>query len=105
MIIRVPQIPHITDSEENLTAISRFVTELEPRPSVNLLPYHNYGESLYKMLNMEYQLTGLAAPSEAHMKRCAEIFKHDGLNCSVSEPPPFRVNIHISVNLIIFLIR
>jgi pyruvate formate lyase activating enzyme len=84
MIIRVPLIPNINDSEENLTEVARFVMDLESRPSVNLLPYHNYGENKYKMLNMDYQLTGLAAPDEAHMRRCAEVIKQYGLNCSVS---------------------
>lgn len=84
MIIRVPLIPSINDSEENLTQTARFAAGLESRPSVNLLPYHNYGENKYKMLNMAYQLGGLAAPSEVHMMKCAEIFKQYGLDCSVS---------------------
>jgi len=82
MVIRIPLIPGINDSVEDLTETARFVAGLEPQPSVNLLPYHNYGENKYKMLNMEYQLTGLKAPDEEHLERCAEFFRQNGLICT-----------------------
>jgi hypothetical protein len=31
---------------------------------------------------MEYQLTGLKAPDEEHLERCAEFFRQNGLICT-----------------------
>ena len=51
-IFRVPLIPDITDTEENLKAISELVGD----SPVELLPYNNLAGAKYEMLDMEYSL-------------------------------------------------
>ena len=51
-IFRVPLIPDITDTEENLKAISELVGD----SLVELLPYNNLAGAKYEMLDMEYSL-------------------------------------------------
>lgn len=53
-IFRVPMIPDITDTKENLTAISK-MTEGFP---VEYLPYNSLAGAKYEMLGMEYKLKG-----------------------------------------------
>lgn len=51
-IFRVPMIPNITDTRENLEAISKIVKGY----NVEYLPYNQMAGSKYKMLGMEYTL-------------------------------------------------
>ncbi len=52
-VFRVPLIPGITDTEENLKAISLIVGDCP----VELLPYNNMAGAKYDMLSMEYMLS------------------------------------------------
>ncbi len=74
VIVRVPVIPGITDSEDNIDGIARFVAAL-PRPyPVDLLPYHRAGIDKYARLGMPYRLADTPIPSHARMEEIAEIF-------------------------------
>jgi pyruvate formate lyase activating enzyme len=53
MRIRVPVVPGMNDSEENITATARFVAEeLDPSIPVHLIPYHRLGSAKYDLLGM-----------------------------------------------------
>lgn len=84
MYIRIPLIPGINDSETNISDTARFVSMLDSRPQVYLLPYHNYGESKYEALGMSYKLNGILRPDNELLHRCQEIFNRFGLHCSIS---------------------
>jgi pyruvate formate lyase activating enzyme len=51
--IRVPLIPGIIDTEENLQQIITFLLTLDAGLPVNLLPYNQIGESKYERLGRE----------------------------------------------------
>ena len=53
--VRTPLIPHITDSEKNLSQIKALVGDMRHE----LLPYNPIGEAKYKMLNMPYPMNEL----------------------------------------------
>lgn len=53
-VFRVPLIPGITDTEENLQAISRIVGSCR----TELLPYNPMAGAKYPMVGMEYSLSG-----------------------------------------------
>lgn len=61
MIVRMPLIPGYNDDDEAVAAGARFVAGLENAPELNLLPYHNLGESKYEMIGEDYPLPGLAS--------------------------------------------
>ena len=49
--VRVPVVPGLNDSEENLEATARFVLDdLSPSVPVHLIPYHEFGVSKYELL-------------------------------------------------------
>ncbi len=83
MIIRVPLIPTITDTEENIREIARFVKELDSGLTVNVLPYHRFGVNKYKMLDREYSLSELKPVSDERLKEIVDYFEAQGLTCEV----------------------
>lgn len=56
VIVRLPLVPGYNDDEENLIASARFADGLAGKPELNLLPYHNLGESKYEMIGADYPL-------------------------------------------------
>lgn len=59
VIVRMPLVPGYNDDDEAVAAGARFVAELDGAPELNLLPYHNLGESKYEMIGAAYTLPGL----------------------------------------------
>ena len=84
LIIRIPIIPEINDSADNLREIAEFVRSLPGIiPEVNLLPYHRYGIAKYSWLGKEYELNEAAVPSDERMQSKSPIFTDRGLVCTV----------------------
>ena len=54
-MIRVPLIPGVTDTDENLASISRTVRGLPGLLRVELLPYNRAAGSKYKYAGMEFK--------------------------------------------------
>ena len=83
--IRTPVIPGFNDSEENIIAVAEFIKELPHVENYELLPYHNLGESKYKALGREYELSGVEPPAEEHLitlvKIANRILKPYGKHC------------------------
>lgn len=83
MIIRIPLVPTLTDTEENIRAIAQFVKELDPKLTIHLLPYHRFGVSKYSMLDREYEVNELETQSQEHLDKLVEYFETCGLTCEV----------------------
>ena len=49
IVIRIPIVPEITDTNENLFAIRGFISHLNNVIEVNLLAYHRAGEGKYEV--------------------------------------------------------
>jgi pyruvate formate lyase activating enzyme len=84
MIVRIPLIPGLTDTDENIRAITRFVAELGDGVSaVNVLPYHRFGMSKYEMLGKEYALGELKPPSEESAEAVVAALESLHLECEI----------------------
>lgn len=78
--IRVPVIPKLNASEENLHATARFCTELgDAVKLVQLLPYHAMGRSKYTRLGWPYKIKNVDPPDDETMQRVLELFQSYGL--------------------------
>ncbi len=75
MWIRHVLVPSITDSDETLTNISKFIKSLKTVEKVEILPYHTLGISKWERLGIPYSLEGIRSPSEDEIKRAEEYFK------------------------------
>ena len=54
-VIRVPLVPGVTDTNENLTAIARTIKDLPGLLRVDLLPYNRAAGGKYRAAGMEFK--------------------------------------------------
>ncbi len=76
--IRIPLIPDITDTMENLQAICDFLLNKTGLREVELLPYNSMGKSKYERLQMEFRLQKHTIQSETEMEANRERFRQKG---------------------------
>lgn len=74
IVIRIPVIPGINDSEENIRATAACAAE-HGAASIELLPYHNLGEVKYGQLGREYALSEVKKPDHDHMEALAQTMR------------------------------
>jgi pyruvate formate lyase activating enzyme len=83
MVVRIPVIPGLTDSNENINSIAKFVSsELDGVNVVELMPYHRLGRGKYTDIGMTYELGDLEPPSEDHINNLKKIILSYGLSIS-----------------------
>lgn len=83
VVFRVPLVPGINDSDDNIRKTGAFVKDLAEynnNISIELLPYHNFGKDKYKWLNVEYKLEDTMAPLSENVSRYNEMLLGMGLN-------------------------
>lgn len=83
MVIRIPLIPAVTDTPENIAAIADFVTELDSSLAIHLLPYHRYGIGKYEMLDRTYQLGEVRTQADEEVAEIVAYVESRGLSCEV----------------------
>ena len=71
--VRIPVIPSVNDSEEQMKMIRCYLEEHGYPDKVELLPYHSLGEHKYASLGRECRSFDL--PNGEKMDRLKEIFK------------------------------
>lgn len=77
--IRIPLIPGVNDTEENLRKTAAFIAECGKAP-VELLPYHKTAGAKYEMVGQSYQPR--FDPEQA-VQTHLDLFTSYGLECSV----------------------
>ena len=77
--IRIPLIPGVSDTEENLSRTAAFIASCGKAP-VELLPYHKTAGAKYEMVGSVYQ--PLFDPEQA-VQTHMDLFTSCGLECSV----------------------
>lgn len=83
VIIRIPLVPGITDTKENIDDILHLLSEMHNLKEVNLLPYHAMAESKYIRLNMPYKLSGVREADDRKNKEIKELFTGAGFNVRI----------------------
>lgn len=54
-VVRVPLVPGVTDTDENLSAIARHLSALPRRPRVELLPYNRAAGAKYAACGLDWR--------------------------------------------------
>jgi len=71
LICRVPVVPGVNDTPEDIGAIAAFVATLAQRNTapvqLELLPFHRLAADKYRSLGLEYRAAALNAPPQAQM--------------------------------------
>jgi pyruvate formate lyase activating enzyme len=84
MLARIPLIPGLNDSPENLRNTARFISEeLCTAVPVHILPYHGLGKAKWERLDRQSETTSIPIPEEQHAADCLKIFKSFGLSAVV----------------------
>jgi pyruvate formate lyase activating enzyme len=74
IIIRIPIVPEITDTNENLFAIRGFISYLNNIIEVNLLPYHRAGEGKYIKYGRENKMGDTISPERKNLENIRDFF-------------------------------
>jgi pyruvate formate lyase activating enzyme len=79
MVVRIPIVPGLTDSPDNVESIADFVRERMPGvATIELMPYHRLGRGKYADIGLPYYLDQLAPPTEGQMRPLREILTGRG---------------------------
>jgi pyruvate formate lyase activating enzyme len=81
IIVRIPIVPELTDTNENLFAIRGFLSYLNNVIEVNLLPYHRAGEGKYLKYGRENKMNNIESPAVTSIENIKQFFSE--LNCKV----------------------
>lgn len=82
VIVRVPLIPGITDTEENLSAIGEFVQSLGVT-RVDLLPFHKMAADKHARLGYDYHLPPMETQSPEDLELKRRLVAREGLQVSI----------------------
>lgn len=75
MILRIPVVPGVNDSDFALEDMARFAGGLCRVKRVELLAYHRLGTDTYRNLDKEYLLPDIEPPGQEYMLAKANLFK------------------------------
>jgi pyruvate formate lyase activating enzyme len=88
VIIRVPVVPGINDSQENIREIGRFIKTLPNINEIELLPYHAAGVGKYQRLGMEFTLPEIPSISDANLDRITVELQRYGITVRMGHELP-----------------
>lgn len=84
IVIRIPLMKDVNDTEENMRSTAEFINNHLSVERVELLPYHKFGKDKYASLNKPF-LDDLQRPSDERISQIIEIFENIGVSI-VSRP-------------------
>lgn len=73
MWIRQVLVPGITDNENDLLELKKFINSLDTVERVEILPYHDMGKFKWKQLGIKYQLDGVPIATSEDVKKAKSI--------------------------------
>ena len=71
--IRQVIIPGVTDRDEDLLELKKFINSLKAVKNVELLPYHNLGKHKWEQLGFEYNLKDIRPATSEDIQRAKKI--------------------------------
>ncbi|MGJ6969753.1 pyruvate formate-lyase-activating protein [Streptosporangium sp. G11] len=77
--IRFVLVPGVTDAQDNVDGVARFVAGLDNVEHVDVLPYHRMAAEKYQRLGLAFPLAGVLPPGQALLERVHAQFRAHGL--------------------------
>ncbi len=81
--VRIPIIPKITDTEENISAIAQYLKTLPRLKRIDILPFHHTADKKYLRLGMVNPMEGTLPPTQAHMVKIKAGFESSGFDVKI----------------------
>ncbi|MDH5439498.1 MAG: glycyl-radical enzyme activating protein [Candidatus Bathyarchaeota archaeon] len=83
LIIRVPVVPKVNDTAEEIREIAQFVRTFPNLEYLELLPFHRFGESKYHALGADYPASCLRIPARDKMTKLVVAVRKVGIKVRV----------------------
>ena len=83
LIVRIPLIPGLNDSNDELISLCRILKEMNASIKTNLLPYHKFGTGKYRMLDRQYTLSDLTAQTHDEIQRAKAVFDKSNIDAEI----------------------
>jgi pyruvate formate lyase activating enzyme len=84
LIVRVPLIPGVNDSDEELKNIAGLASRILELPGkMDLLPYHKFGMGKYLMLDRKYGLEDINTQPDAYVRKLKQLIESLGFDCEI----------------------
>jgi pyruvate formate lyase activating enzyme len=80
IIVRIPVVPGVNDTEQSLHELAEVVSSMPQIERLELLPYHQAGVEKYNRLNRPYHLLNTISPTSERMDHIAQIFRSAGIS-------------------------
>ena len=80
---RMPLIPGVNDSADNLRKLADFLTSVD-HPSIELMPYHQFGRGKYVATGRTYTMGDAPAATPDDVEGACRILSDEGIECGVS---------------------
>lgn len=78
IVIRIPVIGGVNNSEENIAASAAYVHDVLPAARMELLPYHSLGRIKYEAIGMPFTQDGFYTPDKEEMKKLRAVAAAQG---------------------------
>jgi pyruvate formate lyase activating enzyme len=79
IVIRIPVIGGVNNSEENIAASATYVHEVLPEARMELLSYHSLGRIKYEAIGLPFDQEDFYTPDKAEMKKLRSIAAAQGV--------------------------
>jgi len=83
IIVRIPVIPGFNHTKQELQSMIDFVTKLKTVKEVHFMPYHNFGNAKYKLLNIENPYTNCKSMASEELDYIVEYAVNKGLDTKI----------------------
>lgn len=80
VIVRIPVIPDINSSLEDANGFCKLL-KTTGAIKVNLLPFHQFGQKKYELLNKDYSFTNKSQLHQEDLEEYQQIFIDNGFDC------------------------
>lgn len=85
ILFRLPLVPGVNDSDENIRETAEFVKSLGPNEvNIQLMPYHRAGQAKYDALNLVCETAGIGIMNASEIEDVRQKFIDHGVTCSIS---------------------
>ncbi len=85
IIVRIPIIEGVNDTEENIIGTAKFIASLPGIKEISLLPYHKGGRQKYSRLNKASKMDKAPSPSKEKIKKIKKKLEHYGFEVKIGD--------------------
>ncbi len=84
ILFRVPLMPAVNDTPENIKETAAFIKSIMARPRVQLMPFHRLGDSKYQALDLPNRFHACRVMAREELLATKQAYIDEGVDCSIS---------------------